>query len=360
MLIINRYFTKEFLKIFFLCMAAFFVIYFLVELFEKLDHMVENQTEIGTIVEYFFCLTPLIFYQVSPLGVLLSVFLTVGIFVRRNEITALKAHGISLYKVMTIFIGISLCVCCFSMFIQEYLMPYTNIRVKEIRNIDIKGKQLSKLLKRHHFWYREDDNIYSIDFFDPESNTIDKIEIFCFSPDFSLKTKIEARTGVFDNQTEWILNDIVVRDFQPDGTTTLVSFYAEKVELHKTPEDFKAVQKGAEEMSISEIFDFIKTMKRQGYSTVSYVVEMHGKISYPFINIIMALIGIPFALRIGRSGGMAFGITLSIAIGFVYWVFFGFCISLGKAGALPPFLSAWLANLAFGSLGVYMFSHVRQ
>lgn len=360
MLIINRYVTKEFLKIFFLCMATFFVIYFLVELFENLDDLVEQQIELNTIFVYFLCLMPLIFFQVSPLGVLLSVFLTLGIFVRRNEITALKAHGISLYRVMTIFIGISFCVCCFSLFLQEYLMPYTNIRVKEIRNIDIKGRHVSKLLKHHHFWYREGDKIYSIDFFDAETETLDKIQIFFFSPEFTLEKKLEARTARFDRDTKWLLEDIVIRDFQADGTVSLFSIYTETVDLHKTPEDFKAVQKGAEEMSISEISEFIKTMRRQGYPTTSYLVEMHGKISYPFINIIMALLGIPFALRIGRSGGMAFGITLSIAIGFTYWVFFGFCMSLGKGGALPPVFSAWLANLAFGSLGGYMFTHVRQ
>jgi len=89
-------------------------------------------------------------------------------------------------------------------------------------------------------------------------------------------------------------------------------------------------------------------------------VDMYAKISYAFITVIMALLGIPFALRTGRSGGMAFGITLSIVLGFVYWIFFAFCVSLGKSGALPPVLAAWTANITFGILGLYLFLHVRQ
>jgi lipopolysaccharide export system permease protein len=113
-------------------------------------------------------------------------------------------------------------------------------------------------------------------------------------------------------------------------------------------------------MSFSEIKNFIQDIKKQGYSSTAYEVDMHAKISYSFINIIIALLGIPFALRIGRSGGMAMGIAISIAMGFFYWTFFAFCLSLGKGGVLPPVVAAWVANLAFGFLGLYMFLHVRQ
>jgi lipopolysaccharide export system permease protein len=113
-------------------------------------------------------------------------------------------------------------------------------------------------------------------------------------------------------------------------------------------------------MSFSEIRAFIQQLKREGFSSTTYEVDMYAKVSYSFINVIMMLLGIPFALRIGRSGGMALGIAISIAIGFVYWIFFGFCLSLGKGGAMPPFLAAWIANVAFGFFGMYMFLYVRQ
>ena len=83
-------------------------------------------------------------------------------------------------------------------------------------------------------------------------------------------------------------------------------------------------------------------------------------LQHNILNIIMAMLGIPFALMIGRSGGMALGITVSVLLGFLYWIFFALCLSLGKNGSLPAFLSAWMANAAFGAIGVYMFLHVKQ
>jgi lipopolysaccharide export system permease protein len=74
----------------------------------------------------------------------------------------------------------------------------------------------------------------------------------------------------------------------------------------------------------------------------------------------MTILGIPFALRIGRSGNVAVGITTSMAIGFVYWLFFSFSLSLGKGGLLPPLVAAWSANIVFGSIGILILMQQRE
>lgn len=359
MLIVTRYFIREFLKIFFLCIASFAVLYILVDLFERLDDMLRNNVPFTLIVQYYLCNLPMIFYQVCPFAMLLCTFITVGLFSRHNEIMALKAHGISLFRVLQVFIILAAAICFFSLWLQEYLLPYTNHQVKEIKNINIKGKKSSSLFKKYHFWYRTQDTIYNIDFFDPEKNRLQKIAILYFDKNFSLLKRLDAQSAVWANDL-WLFQDVIERDFFPDGTTKAIHRKIKKVSINKTPDDFKTSRKEAEEMSFSEIRGFTKKMREEGYPTTSYEVDMHAKISYAFISIIMTLLGIPFALQIGRSGGMAPGIGISVAVGFVYWLFYAFCLSLGKSGALPPVLAAWTANIAFGFVGVYMFLHVRQ
>ncbi|MEI6125027.1 MAG: LPS export ABC transporter permease LptG [Pseudomonadota bacterium] len=359
MLIITQYFSKEFIKTFLLCIASFVVLYLLVDLIERLDDMIKNQVPVALIIQYYLCSTPLIIYQLCPFGVLLCTFITIGLFVKHNEILALKAHGISLFRVLKVFIIIAVCVCFCSLWLQEYLLPYTNRQMKEIKNINIKGKKPSTLFKKYHFWYRTQDTIYNIDYFDPDKNMLRKITIFYFDSQFSLKKRIDAQSAVWANDI-WLFNDGQERDFFPTGETRATHFKTKKLSINKTPDEFKASRKEGEEMSFTEIRKFTQKMREEGYPSTTYEVDMHAKIAYPFISVIMALLGIPFALRTGRSGGLAFGISLSIVLGFLYWIFFAFCLSLGKGGAIPPFLSAWIANIAFGSLGVYMFLHVRQ
>ncbi len=359
MLIINRYFIREFLKIFMLCMATFIALYIMVDLFDRMDDILKRQVPLSLIIMYCLCGIPMIVFQVCPLGVLLSTFITIGLFVRHNEITALKAHGISLFRVLQIFMVISIGLCFFSIWLQEYVLPYTNTQFKEIKNVHIKGRQRSRLLKRPHFWYRSDDAVYNIEFFDPEKNRLQKIAILYFGPGIFLSKRIDAQAAVWVNDM-WQLQEGTVREFLPNGEMTLNTFTTKKISINKTPEDFKMSRKEGDEMSISELRGFIKKIRREGFPSAPYVVDMHAKISYSFINVIMALLGIPFALWIGRSGGMALGIAISIATGFLYWTFFAFCLSLGKGGSIPPFMAAWIANGAFGALGVYIFLHVRQ
>ena len=86
---------------------------------------------------------------------------------------------------------------------------------------------------------------------------------------------------------------------------------------------------------------------------------MHGKIAFTFLSIILVLIGISFSLKSERSGGIAQSIGTGIAIGFSYWIVYAFTINIGRAGTIPPLLSAWIADIIFGSAAVIMFLRVR-
>jgi lipopolysaccharide export system permease protein len=337
------------------------VLYLLVDLFENLDGFIKNKAAASIIISYLLFSMPLVIYQVSPLGVLLCTFITIGIYVRFNEITALKAHGISLFTVLKVFFLIAFFAFVFSVGLQEYVLPYTNRSIKEIKTVHIKGNESKSILARDHFWYRSQDAICNIELFLPDKNMIQGITIYYFTPDFHLRERIDAKWAVWKENGDWLFHDGVARVFLPAGEEIKLTPFSERViSINETPEDFKTSQKLSEEMSFTEIRLFIKKIRAEGYDVTPYEVDMYAKISYPFINIIMALLGIPFALMIGRSGGMAFGITISIVSGFMYWLFYALCLSLGKNGSLPAFLSAWMANAAFGALGIYMFLHVKQ
>ena len=357
--VITRYFTKEFLKTLALCLSSFVALYLLVDLFERLDDIVEHKASFSQVVKYCLYQIPMIVYQVLPLGILLCTFITLGIFVKNNEITAIKAHGISLFSVLKTFVFISSLFCVFSLFLQEFVLPHTNWQVKKIKNIHIKGKKEATYLKKEDFWFRSKNRICKIGYFDPGKNRLYNITLFYFDPEFRVEKKIEAESAVW-TKDHWVFNNGAERSFKKTGEMKTKKFKSREIAIDKVPEDFMSFRKESEEMSFTEIRAFINKTKQEGYPTVSFEADMHAKISYSFICIIMAVLGIPFSLMIGRSGGMALGIAISLALGFVYWTFFAFCLSLGKGGELAPFVSAWSANLAFGFLGLYLFLHVRQ
>ncbi|MCP4715885.1 MAG: LPS export ABC transporter permease LptG, partial [Deltaproteobacteria bacterium] len=302
MLIITRYFTREFLRIFALCMASFVALYILVDLFERLDDMIKHQVAIGLVIKYFLCSIPMIIYQVCPLGVLLCSFITIGIFVRNQEITALKAHGISLFRVLNVFVVMAFVLCLLSLWLQEYVLPYTNTQVKEIKTFHIKGKKKSRLKKNHNVWYRSEDTVYNFGFFDQDRSLLRDVTILTFDPQFALRSRIDAEKVVWEDGV-WKVEQGRLREFDGRGGMRLSRFERQAVSIDKSPLDLQDARKEGEEMSFSEIRAFIKQIRREGYSSTPYEVDLHAKLSYPFISVVMAILGIPFALRTGRHGG---------------------------------------------------------
>ena len=92
-------------------------------------------------------------------------------------------------------------------------------------------------------------------------------------------------------------------------------------------------------MSYRELWTYIQKIQSAGYDATRYLVDLYSKLSTPFLNLIMILIGIPFALKTSRSGGVALSIGISVMIGFAYGVIFYIFLSFGKSGVLSPFLS---------------------
>ncbi len=81
---------------------------------------------------------------------------------------------------------------------------------------------------------------------------------------------------------------------------------------------------------------------------------MHARVSYPFASLIMAFLGIPFALRGGRSSGIAMGIGISLGIGFAYFIINAVILAYGAGGILPPLVAAWAPNGIFTMGGIWL------
>ncbi len=82
---------------------------------------------------------------------------------------------------------------------------------------------------------------------------------------------------------------------------------------------------------------------------------MHARLAAPFASLIMAFLGIPFALRKGRDSGLALGIAMSVMIGVAYFILQAISLAFGYSAALPPLLAAWSANLLFFLFGCWLF-----
>jgi lipopolysaccharide export system permease protein len=181
---------------------------------------------------------------------------------------------------------------------------------------------------------------------------------FTVSRPFQLARRVDAEKAIWQDG-EWVFYDAVERVFQSGELIETTRSDQRNIALQEIPEDFHVViRTQAEEMPFYKLRRYIKKIESEGYDSTPYRVELHKKVSYPFLNIITAFLGIPFALRLPRIGGLAAAAGMSLVLGFTYWVLFAATVSIGQAGLLPPFVAAWAANILFGALGIYLLLRV--
>lgn len=357
MTILTKYLLREFSKVFFYSLAVALSLYLIIDLFERLDTFITHRASLWTTSQYFLFKFPYIVFQITPMAVLLATFITLGNLSRNFEIVALKANGVSLFRLVAPILVSTLTISIAAFFGNELISPYTNRKVQTIFN-EIKEKKGKYLFKQHQIWYRGKGVIYNIKFFSPQEDTLQGVTLYFFDTNFHLFKRVDAERAHWQ-ENQWIFTNVTTRSFESENAIK-ISFDRQKpIPFEEGPETFKQEIRKPYEMSYLELKDYIEKTTQEGYDATTYLADMYAKISNSFINFIISLFGIPFALRLGKHGGFALGVTLSFFIGFVYWVFFNICLALAHSGALPPMVSAWVANLTFGALGLSMLLQIR-
>ena len=361
MKVVDRYILREFIKKFGLVLVSIVGIYIIVDFFERIRMFLSNGASAGQVISYFLYQVPMIVSLLLPVSVLLGTLITFSTLSKNSEIAALRAGGVSLYRIAIPVLLLAAGISMFSFLLNEYVTPVTNQRVKRLVYVEVqkRGQQLT-VFGRNEIWYRGRDGIYHFRHYDPETATLRGITIHYLDPgDGSVTRRVDAQRAVWNGQA-WIFHNLLVTTFPAGGVPSLEKTAAMKADLPEEPKDFLVVQKSADEMGYGELRKYIGKLQSEGYDAARYRADLYGKTAFPFVSLILAVMGISFSLlRSERSGGISLAITAGILIGFSYWIVFAVSLSLGRSGALPPLLSAWAANLLFGGAATIMFLKVR-
>lgn len=356
---LDRYVIGMFFNIFILIGISLIGLYLIVDFFERIHYFASKGATLCQITLYFLYQIPFILSLMIPVAVLLSSLLTFGILSKNSEIIAMKANGVSLYRTSYSIIIFAVLMCIVSFFLNEFVTPYTNQRAKYIKLVEIQKKERIGSFKRNQIWFRGKDGIYNFNMFDPTAGTLKGIQISYLDHEMNLTKRIDAARAVWQNDT-WIFYNGLITTFPQNGLPVLERFDSTIIDLPENPSDFTIVQKNTEEMGYFELRKYIKKIQSEGYEATRYIADAHGKIAFSLVSIILAIIGISFSLsKSERSGGISQSVAIGIVIGFSYWIVYGFALSLGRSGSLPPLVAAWTANTLFGAGALYLFMKVK-
>jgi LPS export ABC transporter permease LptG/LPS export ABC transporter permease LptF len=359
--LLDAYVVREFLNIFFLVLGSFVLLMLLFTFFDLMGHILQNHINFITVGDYLVNLTPSYLYQLTPLAVLIAVLVTFGVLNRNSEIVAMKAAGISLYRLVIPIVSIAavLAVCLF--LFDQYYLPQSNRRQEALYNT-IKGRPAQTYLHPEQQWmfgepaHGEPGRIFYYQFFDPVRNEFANLSIFEFDPaTFQLTKRIFASRVYWDSDTgAWRFQDGWVSSFQGANVTGFQQFNeASFPEIHEQPDYFKKEALQSQEMNFGQLEAYIRNLSQSGFDTMQLRVALWHKLAYPLIAIVMAVLAIPFALSMGRRGSIT-AIAVAIGVALAYWVIDGLFRAMGSVNYLPAALAAWASVVLFGLVGGYL------
>jgi lipopolysaccharide export LptBFGC system permease protein LptF len=241
-------------------------------------------------------------------------------------------------------------------------LPDANRRQEQLRS-EIKGKPAQTFLRPDRKWISGQNDkagdparIFYYQFFDPDRDVFANLTVFEFEPNtFTLKRRIFATSVRWDpNVNRWIFDNGWQRTFAGETIASYQPFtVATFPEVHEAPNYFKKEDKQSQEMSYGDLDHYIADLRQSGFDTVRLRVQLESKISYPVITLVMAILAVPFAVSMGKRGGLA-GIATAIGVAISYWVVAGVFNSMGDISTLPPLLAAWSPDFLFGIAGAYL------
>lgn len=358
-MILTRYTLALFYRFFSLSLGSFAGLYLLIEFFEKVDNFARKNAVLSQYLVYFLGKIPMIVTQIVPLAALMGVFMTIGTLSHSNEMTAMRAGGMSLTRISMPLLAVALLISLTVLAANEWVVPFTTREANRVYRFDLEKEQ-KLTITRDRVWLKDGQALVNIRVVTPNKNLLQGISIQELYANGRPERRIDAAKALY-LEGEWQGEDVTITRFaeQSGEVVDVVKKTTEQIPLSKTPEDFKAVNERNDEITISALAYMSERVKAEGYDPTRYLVDLHGRLATPFANLVMALLGIPFALQRGRGSSLAAGIAISIFIGISYHLFQGMMLALGYSGSIPVFLAAWSPNVLFGLLGITLLINKR-
>ena len=359
---LDKYLLSQFFTVLSMSLLGFLAVFLVVDLIENLDRFVDNGVPVTVTIVYYIYTIPWFISVALPMSMLISTVFSIGMMVKRNEWTAMKSTGISLYRLSAPLLLVGMMISTLSFLLDNQLVSYGNKKRYTIDRDYLKKKSRHKIKSSlKNIFLQKDISIHiGIEKYNVKKMSGDVLTWVDLGADL-IKQRIDAKRIKFDQKSQfWRLSNYSIRKFE-GGVETNVQFSERDtlIDLSFTPEDINKQARSPDELDYYELTSRIVDLKENGVKTVKWEVTRYLKISFSLTNFIVVLCGIPLVV-FREKNSLSFGIGMSVFVIFGYYAFIKFGQSMGFKGQLSPILSAWIGNIIFLIGGITLLIKARK
>ncbi|WP_025322168.1 LPS export ABC transporter permease LptG [Deferrisoma camini] len=348
MTVVSRYLARRFWGLWWPVAGGFLGLFLVVEAFEKLRLILKYSPRAADMALFFAARVPWMLTQILPMSGLLAAAFAVAGLVRRGELAALRAGGLSLARLSVPFVASGLLLAVGHAGLQELVAPRGFALARQVKNVRIKGRSEASLVRTTDLWLRVPGGFVHVDRLDPRTMTLTGVQIARVQGG-RMRERVSARTGRWDGRG-WVLESVEARRFRPDGTFETERLERSRRDLGLTPRDLTVEKVPMDAITWRELRRRIERNRRRGFDTLDLEVGLWAKTALPAATALLPLLA--FSLGVGgppRGTGVR-GVLTALAAAVAFGLAQAVSLSLGRTGAVPPPLAAWAPPVAFALL----------
>ena len=373
MRLLDRYLFRELITPLAYCLGGLMILGTCFSLFGELAELQERKLRIFDVVEYSIANMPGFLVLVLPITLLLAMLYTLTNHARNNEITAMRASGLSLWRICVPYFATGLLASIGIFALNEYVVPNSSDWAEKIkcRHVQKPGDVESKNIfnnfgfnnaRAHRSWFFGEYHVHPAEMLKLQvSTTLPGGGIQRMYADRAIRTN---GIWVFFNVTAYS-QDGKMAPLEPSFQTNILAM----TDLDETPRQIQSEIKiisyqnlrrtRSSDIPLSDIANYLRLHPNLSQADASWLfTKYYGRLATPWTSMVVVLMAIPFGAASGRRN-IFLGVAGSIFICFVYFVIQQICMALGTGGHMTPWLAAWLPNLIFGIVGLVLTARVR-
>ena len=373
MRLLDRYLFRELLTPLAYCLGGLVVLGNCFSLFGELSELQERKLHLIDVIEYCAAITPEFLVMVLPITLLLALLYTLTNHSRHNEITAMRAAGISLWRICAPYFAVGCALSLVLFVLNESVVPLSAEWKNHIlsRYVQKPGDVESKNEFRnfgftnargHRAWFIGEYRIKTREMLRPQVHGI--------SPDGSLY-RLYADRAVRTNGV-WTFFNVAEYSQASANAQLMPSLQTNELampEFDETPRQilseikissYQGLKKTrSSDIPLADILAYLRLHPNLSRADSSWLfTKFHGRLAAPWTCLVVVLIAIPFGVATGRRN-LFVGVAGSIFICFAFFVLQQVSLALGSGGYMSAWLAAWLPNLIFGIFGLALMVRVR-
>lgn len=358
--ILDRYMARQFLGIFGICLLALVMIWLLMDLSGNVSEFRETEQMWRTIVLHYLARSPAILMLLLPYSLLLALLYCLGKLSGAREIIAMIQAGRSVVRITTPLILAGLLLSLVSLALNYHLAPTAEGSGREVVSAasDIKLDKAKNVLFRN----QRDRRLWEIGAFPDDfhkDQPLRNVEITTTGVDRRLEQRLSAKSALWDRETrEWTFEKATVGNFTA-GEPPKFDVMTEPLVVagwSETPWQLVKPGLSAKFLGIPDLNSWLQEDARHGPTSAAkpYLTQWHYRWALPFTCMVTVLLATPLGIHFSRRGAGG-GVFLAVVLSSLMLLISSISLALGEAGAIGPTYAAWLPNLIFGLLGLYLF-----